>query len=115
MSFIESIKTCLSGYANFKGRASRPEFWWFMLFCALVSLLTSLISEGFSGLATLALVIPAVAVAARRLHDIGRSGWWQLVSLVPFVGTLVVLYWYVQPSTNEPNPYDPAQQPRVVI
>ena len=108
MSFVSAIKTCLTHYATFQGRARRPEFWWFMLFCVLaISLAEALVGEGFSGLVTLLLLVPTFAVSARRLHDIGRSGWWQLVSLAPLVGVLVVLYWYVQPSDAYENKYGP--------
>ncbi len=108
MSIVQSVKHCLSHYATFRGRARRPEFWWFMLFCVLaIGLAEGLVGEGFSGLVTLALLLPTFAVSARRLHDIGRSGWWQLVSLVPLVGVLVVLYWYVQPSDAYENQFGP--------
>lgn len=108
MSFFDAIKSGLTQYATFRGRSTRPEFWWFMLFCALAASLSEwLVGEGFSGLVTLALLVPALAVAARRLHDIGRSGWWQLIVWVPVVGILVALYWYVQPSRQFANKYDP--------
>ncbi len=107
MQFVDSVKTCFSKYATFRGRAKRPEFWWFMLFCMLaISLAEGFVGEGFSGLVTLAVLVPTFAVSARRLHDIGRSGWWQLVGLAPLVGVLVVLYWYVQPSEPYQNKYD---------
>lgn len=109
MSFVTAIKTCLGRYATFRGRARRSEFWWFMLFCALsISLAEALVGDEFSGLVTLALLVPTFAVSSRRLHDIDRSGWWQLVSLVPLVGVLVVLYWYVQPSEPYGNRFGSA-------
>ncbi len=99
MSFVAAIKTCLSKYATFQGRASRPEFWWFMLFWFLaVSVVEGILGEGIGSVAFLAMLVPAVAVTARRLHDVGRSGWWQLVMPVPVVGVLLLLFWYVQPS-----------------
>ena len=108
MSFVDAIQSGLSHYAVFRGRASRPQFWWFMLFCVLaVSLAEAIVGEGFSGLVTLALVLPTLAVTARRLHDIGRSGWWQLVVWVPVVGVFVALYWYVQPSEAMDNKWGP--------
>lgn len=107
MQFVDSVKVCFSKYATFQGRARRPEFWWFMLFCVLaVSLAEALVGEGFSGLVTLGVLLPAIAVSTRRLHDIGRKGWWQLISLVPMIGSLVLLYWYVQPSEPFQNKYD---------
>ncbi len=108
MSFVDAIQSGLRQYAVFRGRASRPQFWWFMLFCVLaVSLAEAIVGEGFSGLVTLALVLPTLAVTARRLHDIGRSGWWQLVVWVPVVGVFVALYWYVQPSEAMDNTWGP--------
>ena len=104
MSFVDAIQSGLTQYAVFRGRSSRSQFWWFMLFCVLaVSLAEALVGEGFSGLVTLALVLPTLAVTARRLHDIGRSGWWQLVVWIPVVGLFIALYWYVQPSEAMDN------------
>ncbi|TFY97331.1 DUF805 domain-containing protein [Ramlibacter rhizophilus] len=103
MNFTDAVKTCLRQYATFTGRASRPEFWWFMLFVLLLSMAASLIGPRVNALVTLLLLLPSIAVAARRLHDIDKSGWWQLVSLVPLVGWLVTLYWYVQPSQPSGN------------
>ncbi len=103
MNFVEAVKACLRKYADFKGRAGRPEFWWFMLFCMLVSVVTAVISQRISGVISLLLILPAIAATARRLHDIDKSGWWQLVSLVPLVGWLVVLYWYLQPTQPQAN------------
>ena len=106
MNFIEAVKTCLRNYAEFRGRATRPEFWWFMLFCALATTVVGILfGERASGAATLLLLLPALAVTARRLHDVGRSGWWQLLILPIFmgIGLLVLLYWWVQPSQLEQN------------
>ena len=109
MSFVDAIQSALSQYAVFRGRASRSQFWWFMLFCVLaVTLAEAIVGEGFSGLVTLALVLPTLALTARRLHDIGRSGWWQLIVWVPVVGVFVSLYWYVQPSEPMKNKWGPA-------
>jgi uncharacterized membrane protein YhaH (DUF805 family) len=96
--FQTAIKTCLRKYADFSGRAARPEFWWFFLFQIIVMAVTGMVSEVLNGLAALALLLPGLAVGARRLHDIGKSAWFLLVGLIPFVGWLVMLYWFVQPS-----------------
>jgi uncharacterized membrane protein YhaH (DUF805 family) len=98
MDFVEAIKTCLRKYAEFKGRASRSEYWWFALFYFLVSLVASLFSDVLSALVGLGLIVPSVAVATRRLHDIGKSGWLQLVWIIPVVGWVLMIYWLVQPS-----------------
>jgi len=83
MTFSESAKTCFGKYATFSGRASRSEYWWFTLLVLLVSLIP-VIGTLFS----LAALIPSIAVAARRLHDTDRSGWWQIA---PQGGVLLTL------------------------
>jgi uncharacterized membrane protein YhaH (DUF805 family) len=96
MTFQESIKVCFGKYADFSGRASRPEYWWFILFIILMSLAISLISPLLSGLFSLATLLPSLAAAARRLHDTNRSGWWQLIVLVPLIGIIVLLVFLAQ-------------------
>ncbi|MEJ7928802.1 DUF805 domain-containing protein [Ramlibacter sp. AN1015] len=103
MQFFDAVRTCLRNYATFRGRAGRPEFWWFMLFATLASMVAAVFGERINLVVTVLLLLPAIAVTARRLHDIDRSGWWQLVGMVPLVGWIVVLYWYVQPSQPGPN------------
>jgi uncharacterized membrane protein YhaH (DUF805 family) len=99
MDFVEATKTCLRKYATFGGRASRSEYWWFFLFGLLVGAAASLFSERLNALVSLFLLLPSTAVGARRLHDIGRSGWWLLLWLVPVIGWIPLLYWAVQPSS----------------
>ena len=98
MTFQESIKACFAKYADFSGRANRPEYWWFMLFLVLVSAGASMVSPVLSGLFSLGTLLPALAAATRRLHDTGRSGWWQLVVLVPIIGFVVILVFLAQES-----------------
>ena len=102
MDFVQAIKSCLGQYATFSGRATRSEFWWFFLFQVLVMVATSMLGDVINGIASLALLLPALAVGARRLHDIGRTGWWQLL-LLTGIGFLVLLYWWVQPSDGSAN------------
>lgn len=102
MTFGESIRTCFSKYATFDGRASRPEFWWFFLFSWLGAVATGMVSETLSGLFSLAVLLPSLAVGARRLHDTNRSGWFLLLWLVPLVGWIFVLVWAAQ-EAREPN------------
>jgi len=104
MNFTESISTCFSKYADFNGRAERAEFWWWVLFVFLVNVITGMISPLVSTLFSLATFLPCIAVTARRLHDINRSGWWQLIGLIPLIGLLVMIYWCVQEG-KEPNEY----------
>ena len=100
MNFGQAISTCFSKYATFSGRASRPEFWWFFLFQILVSIAASMLGDIVAGLVSLALLLPALAVGARRLHDIGKSGWWQLIMLT-VIGLLLLIYWWVQPGSSD--------------
>ena len=102
MDFVPAIQSCLAQYASFSGRASRSEFWWFFLFQVLVLIGASIVSELLYGLASLALLLPSLAVGARRLHDIDRSGWWQLL-LLTGIGFLLLLFWWVQPSDGQVN------------
>jgi len=102
MTFVESIKTCFSKYADFNGRASLSEFWWWVLFVFLASSAASIVSPTLSGLFSLGVLLPNIAAGARRLHDTDRSGWLQLVALIPVLGWILLIYWCVQPS-KDPN------------
>ena len=106
MSFVEAIRSCFRQYVGFSGRAGRSELWWFFLFLVVVWAVAYVINPNVAALVLIATVLPDLAVQARRLHDIGRSGWWMLLNLVPF-GFFVTLYWYVQPSVSAPNQYGP--------
>ena len=97
--FIAAVKTCFQKYVDFSGRAARPEFWWFFLFQILALVVTSMLGDLAYSIAALLLLLPALAVGARRLHDVGRSGWWQLLTLTG-IGYLVLLYWWVQPGKD---------------
>ena len=85
MTFQESIRVCFSKYADFNGRAGRSEYWWFILFIVIVSLATSMVGSVLSGLFSLGTLLPSIAAATRRLHDTNRSGWWQLILIVPVI------------------------------
>ena len=104
MTFGESIKTCFSKYADFSGRATRSEFWWWALFVLLVSAAVGIISEVLSGVFSLAVLLPYLAVGTRRLHDTDRSGWLQLIGLIPLIGWIVLIVWFAQEG-KEPNRY----------
>lgn len=96
MTFQESIKICFSKYADFNGRASRSEYWWFFLFIILISAAASVVSPKLSGLFSLATLLPSIAAATRRLHDTNRTGWWQLIVLVPLIGIIVLFVFLAQ-------------------
>ena len=102
MDFKQSVLRCVRDkYVDFNGRAGRPEFWWFALFCLLVAAVFAVLRLEMLGmLANLALLLPSLAVGARRLHDTGKSGWFQLVWLVPLIGWAIMVYWLVQPSVG---------------
>lgn len=129
MTFVESVQTCMRlKYAGFQGRARRSEYWWFMLFLTVVmgaietiafSVATMTSSDGsmstigilalvVAGLLVLGLIVPAVAVAVRRLHDLGWSGWWYLAQLIPIVGglaALAILIGFMMRGNDGPNKY----------
>lgn len=112
MTFQEAIKTCFNKYADFNGRAAPPEFWWFVLFVVLVSAALSVIHPMLTMLFNLAVLVPSISVGARRLHDTGRSGWWQLVGLIPVIGMIVLIVFMVQ--SGKPGgtaPSEPGAQP----
>ena len=104
MDFVQAIKSCLGQSATLSGRAKRSALWWFFLFQVLVMVAASMLGDVINGIASLALLLPALAVGARRLHDIGRTGWWQLL-LLSGIGFLVLLYWWVQPGEGAGNIY----------
>lgn len=107
----------LKKYAVFSGRARRKEYWYFILFNILISIVLGIIDGvigSFStkagmglleGIYTLSVLIPGIAVSVRRLHDTGRSGWWLLIVLVPLIGAIVLLVFMVQNSQTDENQY----------
>jgi len=107
MKFQESITTCLTKIVNFNGRATRSEYWWFVLFIFAVVFFLGILagmvgmSSGTSVISIVA-ILSLLAVGTRRLHDTNRSGWLQLIGLIPVLGWLVMLYFFVQVGT-EPN------------
>ena len=108
----------LKKYAVFGGRARRTEYWLFFLFNSIIVLVLGII-EAIAGITpdtdvsilgnlySLAVLIPSLAVGVRRLHDTGRSGWWMFISLVPIVGVIVLLVFFVQDSQDGDNQYGP--------
>ena len=102
MTFGESISTCFTKYAAFDGRASRSEFWWWFLFTFLASAATGIVSQTLSALFSLGVMLPSLAVGARRLHDTNRSGWFLLLWFIPLIGWIILIVWAVQEAI-EPN------------
>ncbi len=137
MSFMDSIKTCFGKYATFSGRASRSEFWWFMLFIFVMQILLGFVDtavfgprevmmvsseaamdtgmsfdfsykpQPITGLFLLAVLLPNLAVGARRLHDGGRTGWWWLIGLIPMIGLIVLLIFFIPKGNEGDNKYGP--------
>lgn len=111
MDLGTAIRTCLGNYVTFTGRARRAEFWWWVvayLAAATVAAVFDVAAFGdddalFTGLLGLLAFLPTVAVSARRLHDIDKSGWWQLLWLIPIIGQLILIYWMAQPGETGPN------------
>lgn len=105
MNFQEAIQVCFQKYVDFSGRAKRPEFWWFFLFCFLVALMLETVSSNVSWMFSLATLLPSLAVGARRLHDTNKSGWFQLIWLIPVLGWIVIIYLLAQEGSAETNQY----------
>lgn len=102
MTFGESIQICFSKYADFSGRASRSEYWWWFLFVFLATMAASVVNDNISALFSIAVMLPGLAVGTRRLHDIDKSGWFQLLFLIPVIGWIILIYWAAQEGM-EPN------------
>jgi uncharacterized membrane protein YhaH (DUF805 family) len=110
MTMQEAVRSVLSKYATFEGRAARSEFWWWFLAIIIASIVAGLIDgllfpnmQLLSLLLGLAIIVPNLAVGARRLHDIDRTGWWLLIGLLPIIGTLVLLWFFIQKGTDGAN------------
>jgi len=111
--YLEAFKK----YAVFNGRSRRKEYWYFVLFNSIISIVLAVIDAitgNFSaaagigllgGIYTLAILIPSLAVSVRRLHDTDRSGWWVLIGLIPLIGIIVLLVFMVQDSKPGQNQY----------
>ena len=116
----------LRKYAVFEGRAHRTEFWMFVLVNLIISAVLTVVdiiigTDGdygglLSGLYGLAVLVPSLAVGARRLHDIGRGGWWQLLALIPLIGIIVLIVWWARDGDRSPNEWgrNPWEAPQPV-
>lgn len=113
MTFVESIRTCFKKYADFNGCASLSEFWWWILFTFIAGALLGVFSNKLSLAFSLVTLLPGFAVGARRLHDTDRSGWLQLLYLVPLIGWIFLLVWFVQDGKS-PNRYSNEAQAEAV-
>ena len=109
MTFYESILVCLKKYAEFNGRASRSEFWWFALFITLVAAALAYASQTLMSIFLIAILLPLLAAGTRRLHDSGTSTWWLLFLLAPYGGIVLLGFLWARPTTSpQPNDTSPA-------
>ncbi len=112
MGFTDTIRNGFQHYVTFSGRASRSEYWFWVLFVFVFSIVTGII-DGVLGifllniLFTLGTLLPSLAVSVRRMHDLGKRGWWLLVFLIPLVGPVIVLIWYCSRGTAGDNRFGP--------
>jgi uncharacterized membrane protein YhaH (DUF805 family) len=118
MPIIENWKlVVLERFAKFDGRAGRAEFWWFVLANLVVYIALAVLTQISAifwvlyAVYWLATIVPSLAVAIRRLHDTDKSGWLLLVGLIPFVGFIILLVFYIQEGTPGPNQYGPGPEP----
>ena len=110
MGPIDAVKTCFVKYVDFDGRAPRSEYWYFALFTGLLTSLSGYLDSEYgltfvevgitSGIINLLIFLPTVAVGVRRLHDIGKSGWWVLLPFT-IIGIFVIIYWAAQISVDD--------------
>ncbi|MBY0538462.1 DUF805 domain-containing protein [Patescibacteria group bacterium] len=108
--FIDPIK---NHYADFDGRVGRQEYWMFVLFNVLLSFAFEIVGlDVLSMLVGLALLVPSLALASRRLHDIGRSGWWQLLLFIPIIGWIILIVWMVTKTEPIDNAYGAPAVPK---
>ena len=126
MGFTQAIGRCFYKYADFNGRATRSEFWYFVLFYVLLIFVSMVIDISVLGhnpqdkdsvavltsLAVIGVLLPSLAASARRFHDVGMTGWLTLLAAIPLVG-LITLYWYCKASDPGLNRFDVSAQPRV--
>ena len=119
VSFVEAIKLGFQNYVNFKGRSQRAEYWWWILFVtvagiALVAVDIAIFGADdsdptpLSNVFSLATFVPGLSVGVRRLHDIGKSGWWILIGLIPLIGIIVLIVWFVRDSDRGTNRFGPS-------
>jgi uncharacterized membrane protein YhaH (DUF805 family) len=112
MNFVDAIKLGFSNYVNFTGRACRSEYWYWVLFTVIVSVVTLIIDSAIGAQVTstiwdLATFLPSLALAVRRLHDLDRSGWWFLLILIPLVGIIILIVWFCSKGSDGPNRFGP--------
>ena len=121
ISFPQAVKLGFKNYSKFSGRATRAEYWWWVLFTVLTGIVLAVVDTltgtrgmfGDSGLLgflfQLATLVPTIALGARRLHDINRTGWWLLLWFVLVIGWIVLIVWAIKRGDECPNKHGPAR------
>ena len=109
MSFMDAVKSGIGKSFSFRGRASRSEYWWwilasvlFQIICAIIALLGNI---GIAAIFPVLLIPPTTTVIVRRLHDVEKSGWFFLIVLIPIVGILYLIYLFIQEGNVSENIY----------
>lgn len=111
VQFFEAISLFFRNYVNFNGRSSRGAYWWVCLFNLLLGFVTAFIDLALfpagelspvNTAVSLVTLLPGLAVSVRRLHDVGRSGWWNLIAIT-IIGIIPLLYWYCKPGQRQAN------------
>lgn len=124
MNFVDSVKSGYQNYVNFSGRSARSAFWWWWLFQIIIAIVIGAVEGGgqasmgddmmmsynagpIAMIWSLVNLLPGIALAVRRLHDIGKSGWWLLIGLIPLVGWIILFVWYATKGTSGDNRFGP--------
>lgn len=133
MNFGDAVRSGFNNYANFSGRALRSEYWWWVVFAWIAGVVANIldsalgwrvyettmngIQQGSGPIAVivgLALLIPGLSVAVRRLHDTDRSGWWLLLVIIPIIGWIALIVFFATAGTPGPNKYGPPRSSDVL-
>jgi uncharacterized membrane protein YhaH (DUF805 family) len=112
MGFGQAISSGFSNYVNFSDRACRSEYWFWILFYYIGFAVAAIIDAAIgiyvlTGLYSLAVLLPTLALAIRRLHDLDRTGWWIFLAAIPLIGAIILLIWYCTKGTDGPNRFGP--------
>ena len=108
MTFLDSIETCFKKSFQIKGRASKSEFWWFTLFYLIGIFSLAMINETFAIIFLLVILPASICVTVRRFHDQNKSGFFYFISVIPYVGGLIVLFMCAMDGTKGKNKYGPS-------
>ncbi len=107
MDFVDAIKICIRKYIDGGGRASRSEFWYFVLYTLITQACLDTIYHPLAAAFGMAVSLPSISAAIRRLHDIDRVGYWLLIGMVPIIGWVALIIWLCLRGTEGPNRFGP--------